>query len=593
MDKAMDPKLKTCNGIRSSTDRTCRYDNATVSAALRKGSACFACRRKKKKCDGHMPCYTCANGRKEIDCKYPEEELVTLSQIPDTRSGSFQWALRSSIKDLSGNVIEPPSQQRAANGSTRTSDSAVPRVHPPTFDQSEIAYFTESPPQGGSSALNSPSPFFEMTSPAMVPEAEEQDEELLEHIRKIFLAHRFQVGFSVPDETLEAISQGVIEGTHLQPEVLHACQLMGSLFARHLQNNAWLPLPGQSKGEAKQLRLTLFFLQTALPVPLPHLQAKILLSLYFSIKGELLRAQEVLATANKVVVEHKLDAALLQRPNATAEILSKRTFTPVPVTPAAEIRATLSHLVYLDLSHMIFLKLPSVLDPELYASFRRIATIPAADAEINFVRAKSAVLMFEAQKLAEQWYRFELGRLSIRRLRASHSYQLCIGDDGAAAWQEKYWELMEAIETHRCAINLALTRTVFCPELKIVGLTLKMCSIIVHTGLSILLALFSPHHVELRRKQHDVVAEIVSISASYSEEDCEYLDPMVSACWTVIIGMMDELALGPDVCPQFTHEFPAMAAIIRARSQTLQRVLPFALSTSCDASEPLISLSGS
>ncbi|KAJ7154416.1 hypothetical protein C8R43DRAFT_1186557 [Mycena crocata] len=326
-----------------------------------------------------------------------------------------------------------------------------------------------------------------MTSPAMVTEEEEQDEEHLEHIRKLFRAHRFQVGFSVPDGTLEAFSQGVIEGTDLQPEVLHACQLMGSLLA----------------------------------LPLPHLQATILLSLYFSIKGELLRAQEVLATANKVVVEHNLDGALLQRPNATAESLSKRTFTP---------------------------------------------TIPAADAEINFVRAKSAVTTFEAQKLGEHWYRSDLG------------------DDGAAVWQGKYWELMEAIETHRCAINLALTRTVLCPEHKSVGLTLKMCSIIVLTGLS--------HHAELRRKQHDVVVEIVSISASYSEEDCEYLDPRVSARWTVIIGMMDELALGPDVCPQFTHDLPAMAAIIGARSQTLQRVVPFALSTTCDASEPLTSLSG-
>ncbi|KAJ7129851.1 hypothetical protein C8R43DRAFT_1110921 [Mycena crocata] len=404
------------------------------------------------------------------------------------------------IIPLHGTVDAKRSEQGA--GSTNTSDSAAPRVQPPTSEQPEITYFTESLPEGGSSALNSPSPFFEMTSPAMVPEEEEQDEEHLEHIRKIFLAHRFQVGFSIPDETLEVFTQGVIEGANLQPEVLHACQLMGSLLARHLRTNTWLPLPGQSKAEAKQLRLTLFFLQNTVPVPLPHLQATILLSLHFSIKGELLRAQEVLATANKIVMELKLDAALLQPPNATPESLSKRTITPVPTTPTAEIQAALSHLVYLDISHMIFSKLPSVVDPELYATFKRIATIPAADAEIHFVRVKSTVLMFEAQKLGEHW---------------------------PATWHKKYWELMEAIETHRCVINLALTRTVFCPELKIVWLTLKMCSIIVLTGLSILLALFSPHHVELKRKQHDVVAEIVSISASYSEEDCEYLDPMVSA----------------------------------------------------------------
>ncbi|KAJ6483662.1 hypothetical protein DFH09DRAFT_1212268 [Mycena vulgaris] len=325
-------------------------------------------------------------------------------------------------------------------------------------------------------------PVFQMPAPT----ADSNDGDELAQIRTLFLNHRVQMGLSVTDGLLQALANGAAPtgvGDCLHPVLLHACQLMGYMLARHLKRNTWLHLPGQSEREAEQTRLTLAALQDlrVAACPLAYLQTASLLTLYFFSKD---------------------DIATLARD---------------PQKSGASWRC-LAHLVYLDVAFTIILKLPSIIDPQLLENFKDLISRPNLHAEINFVRAKSAFLLLEAEKLAAQ-----------------------------------------ALDAHRSFLTLTLTRIAFCPELRTVGLTLKMCTVL----------------AELRRKKLEAVAEIISISETFTEEDCEYLDPILSVhSWSIIIRALNEcIALGPEVVARSLINLPAMVNVIRERNKTLQRVL--------------------
>ena len=89
---------------------------------------------------------------------------------------------------------------------------------------------------------------------------------------------------------------------------------------------------------------------------------------------------------------------------------------------------------------------------------------------------------------------------------------------------------MEALDTHRSFLALTLTKLAFCPTLRTMGLGLKVCSVLVLTGLTTLLSLFSLDQPELGQKKQAAITEIISISSIFSEEDCEHLDPILSVC---------------------------------------------------------------
>jgi hypothetical protein len=57
------------------------------------------------------------------------------------------------------------------------------------------------------------------------------------HSRKLFLTRRFQLGLSVPDSTLVAISQGTSDHSVLHPALLHASQLMGTAIVKNNVSN--------------------------------------------------------------------------------------------------------------------------------------------------------------------------------------------------------------------------------------------------------------------------------------------------------------------------------------------------------------------
>jgi hypothetical protein len=135
--------------------------------------------------------------------------------------------------------------------------------------------------------------------------------------------------------------------------------------------------------------------------------------------------------------------------------------------------------------------------------------------------------MHEAQQLADLWYTSKLGAFPCCNITPPLT-QTRTEPAAAVEWHENYWELMEALDAHRSFITLALTRCAFCPNMHTLALTLKVGAVLVLSGLSALLSLFAHDQIELRRKKLDAVNEIVSISTTFTEEDCAYLDPILS-----------------------------------------------------------------
>ncbi|KAJ6461019.1 hypothetical protein C8R45DRAFT_537543 [Mycena sanguinolenta] len=622
-----------CDGLEPCTScstaaASCHYDphakESRFGVELRKGQACIACRRKKKRCDGQLPCRTCSSGRKKIPCEYPdnalplprsdEPPLTPIDVLPtnDNLSRNDPGFFTAHSNNSSDTLVASGSSSTGsptlllAESTPATAagfdedDMVVDVLSPSPFTLPQI----ESPPadyptlvdlsQARDSFLNTASQ--RKLVPATTPNHNGQAEshngqaestrlladphihlymaepptekpntysEELAGMRRLFLGHRIQLGLSVLDATLAAVEEGISDDAVLHPALLYACQLLGYMLARHLHQSSCICLPGASDRENEQLRLTFSALQNrdldTSPRPVVHLQTATLLSLYFFNKGDIARAREMILTGNTLVRTHDLDSTASNfAPSAEA---TRVNFQAKPITEEGVTQAAVSQLLYLDLLYAITLKLPCIIDPVLRENFKKLIRRPNANPEVNYVRAKSAFLMYETQRLSAQW-----------------AQQPGLDECAIAEWQKTYWDVMEALDTHRSFITLSLTKLAFCPKMHLLGLSLKACAVVVSTGTAALLSLFSGDHPELRQKKYAAIAEVISISTLFSEADFEDLDPILSACWSAVISTLDQCIVScPDSKAKSMHDIPAMAGMMRQQNETLQRSLPFAV----------------
>ncbi|KAJ6479955.1 hypothetical protein C8R47DRAFT_1198092 [Mycena vitilis] len=589
-------------------EATCEFDDRAKEIRprfeLRKGQACLACRQKKKRCDGQQPCQTCKYSRVNIRCEYPNRTLVTLTPTKSRGKTTSHRAATTLSED-------PPLQSEIQPTSSGSSDSSAGSEFSP--EPSSAGFLTnldhnlqpDQPLAGKSRCFDSianslpvdyailsrtprtrellaspdnenelntsdislsslvddrlPSLSRHKKSHALFEIESPNHEELL-GIRHLFLQQRFQLGLSVPDTTLAAFAHAIPDSSALHPAVLHACQLLGYTFAHHLDHKSWCC---QTEAATRQLRLALHDLHppsagSALR-PVACLQAMNLLSLHHFYVGDIVQASELICRGSACVREHSLDCvvpAQTQRP----------TFVIGPTTDAEETNAAVAQLVYLDIAYAVVLKLPSTIAPVLHANFKiRVLSRDTCNlnTEMNSVRAKSVFLLFEAQQLAVRWYQ----------------HPGLSDAEEAAAWQQSYWDLMEALDAERSFLNLTLTRIAFAPTLRALGITLKVCMVLILTGLDALFALFSCGNEELQQKRHTVLAEFTSMGRLLDQKDCDDLDPLLmveralcidpSGCqsyWTHIVGTLDQYMVAR---PESVDDISVMARLLRESNNSL------------------------
>ncbi|KAJ6571180.1 hypothetical protein B0H19DRAFT_657955 [Mycena capillaripes] len=585
----MTTMLKTGECSRCTTEKIrCNGLDPCTPCSKSEATSCLPCRRKKRRCDGQKPCQTCAFSRSNIPCEYPDETVATWPMQkpaakavpPDNHINVSPEFLQYSVVSGSSAVFSiqnlAPSDvgvlDLQSSSPFAVAENPLPSGNPATLHEFHQELLL--PPEECRHELfktpfygwkTPPSRIDNGPDPLLPPRDSELQLEISIHslpdvgddlsgIRKLFLKHRIQFGLSVPTSTLAAIEHGVPDDTLLHPALLHACQLLGYMLAHHLQHTPWI---SRSELEVEQMQLALGGLDNskpgAAPRPIACLQIVTLLSLYCFTVGDVARARELIRTGNDFVREFNLDV-LVSASAPPLQEYSRASFQMVPATVEAEAQAAIAQLIYLDMAYAVTLRLPSIIDPLLGANIKALMNRPNLNAEMNYVNMKSVSLLFEAQQIAAQWYQHP-------------GFQ-------EAEWQLSYWAALEALDAHRSFLTLTLTRIAFSPDLRTVGLSLKMCAVMALTGLSMLFGLFALDNVELKQKEHAAIGEIISISMTFTDDDCDNLDPVQSGCWTEIVGALDRYTvLGPDAA-KTTHDISAMAGLVRERNSTLQRVLP-------------------
>ncbi|KAJ7611670.1 hypothetical protein FB45DRAFT_314084 [Roridomyces roridus] len=496
---------RSCSRARAEVECDYTTPNSSHPPELRKGAACTACRRKKKRCSGTWPCQTCIASKKEDECKFDDgsqlsftraliERTLELEQLLTRAKHTPFYPVNAELSAeldqllLSRSFVDPELQDSLLNDLAGTLQKNV--------DQYATAEFADP-------IIPSPSP---------VPDSLEEKSRL----RRLFLQKRMQFGFTLPPAKINALMAGDLSGDDVHPALVHLCHLWGYMFDNYERNHSWAYAVGRNCDEAAQMRLVLGALnglEGTIPDPVTTLVAYTSLSLYYFHKGDVDQGQEFLGVASNAILTQDLDLKAVAYAT-TSEGGHQGILSLDPLSDVDQLRAAFSHCIYTGLAAQAVLATPSVFDPRLTDKFDLLMNTQVhSNLDINFLRAKSLRLLNQTRSLSPKWRQN--------------------GGTPPAAWFEEYWKLVEHLNNHLGTLDPLTFRVSFLPDAHSVELCLKLSTIMALAALAELHGIFAPSHVESSRRYRDTVVEIVSISSTFTMDDCHYLDPILALCWSV------------------------------------------------------------
>ncbi|KAJ7242533.1 hypothetical protein C8J57DRAFT_1367708, partial [Mycena rebaudengoi] len=298
-------------------------------AELLKGAACVQCRCK---CDGNLPCHTCAKTSKTDKCEYRSRTLPRkrLRNTPDYNeylsTGESTSSTRSTSPPHSNLSFAEPFECLSEyaltfQGGYDVLDPSLPSLRssrPPSDNGSEILL----PPPGSALPLSYSVGFDkvpsngEVTAPLLSTDIQPPKDRAVELFRvgaqilpnandflivfcsrNLFLEHGWQSGLNIPTEKRDAISRGDASGHIVHPVRIHVCQLLGYLLASHSHEGTWVDFQGQTDAEAEQAAAILDFIEV-----------------YRVLKVNVEGFRYLLAKAGEIVVEHQAALGLNDSP---------------------------------------------------------------------------------------------------------------------------------------------------------------------------------------------------------------------------------------------------------------------------------------
>ncbi|KAJ7891253.1 hypothetical protein B0H14DRAFT_3855060 [Mycena olivaceomarginata] len=485
----------------------CIYTAAVVphGPELRKGAACSACRRKKKKCSGDWPCRTCIICKKEDDCKYDDGSQLSFTRALIERTRELEELL-CEAKQTSTTLNYPVGPDLSAELDQLLSSNAFAAPEPMLF--AEDPFFTHLDAGSVAEPLSPDGDPFKIFEAGFNPVLQANPSAPLEQV------------IESPQEKMSrlALMAGDLSGTIVHPVLVHVCHLWGFMLDYYQRTNSWTYAPDKNSDEAVQMRLILGSLAGMLgPAPntVTTLMTYLSVSLYFFHK------------------QNDLDLAALAKVPAETED-NGGTYSMLPLDDAGELRSAYSHLIYTGLAAKVVLTAPS-------------DTRVTNNADINFMRAKSLRLLMQTRQLTAAWN---------------------AGQSPPPSWFEQYWKYIETLHAHIGVLNPTQLRVSFIPDAHTTELALKLCATMALAALADLHGIFAPSHAESSRRYRDAVVEIVSISSTFSMDDCQYLDPILPLCWSVATKRI----LDSEVIYENQE---SIIVAIRACNHNLQQVLPF------------------
>ncbi|KAF7328396.1 hypothetical protein MVEN_02555300 [Mycena venus] len=247
--------------------------------------------------------------------------------------------------------------------------------------------------------------------------------------------------------------------------------------------------------------------------PTTLMQVYNLLGVYYAMRGDLPMFTELFNRLGALISSGDalgLDDALVLDPTSQVEPASC-----CPQGQAQELRSAFSAMIFIELAVSLTKKAIPILDASLLAKFRKLAAIHRRDTELNFIRARSALFLYDTQRLVGEGANLEFGHPT------------------GAAWSKRYWNLIEDIHTHLAIIDTPLIEVSFIHEAQV--FTLKTCIIIALAALAELYALFAPFQPESQRKRGEVMDQIAAITSMFAGKDFQYFDPTLGVCWAIAL----------------------------------------------------------
>ncbi|KAJ7455105.1 hypothetical protein FB451DRAFT_646166 [Mycena latifolia] len=508
---------------RARTSVVCTYtpkSRGQLRSELPKGAACISCRQRKRRCDGNFPCRTCKESSHPAQCQYRANAPSRKREIPLSCDGASTSSSRSTITPSTCTLYSSPFKSPPDSGDDI--DTLLRFLPLPDFDNSATNLGLSV--SGGSPAPNPitlpslPSyigdPILDYTSTGFPDPAQDGVTDLF-GLRDLFLDHSWHYGLNITAEKRDALSRGDTSGLIVAPVLVNVCQLMGCLLATHSLSGTWHYLQGQTDGEIAQTQIILDTLQGGDSVlnPPTAMQVHCLLALYYALKADLTTYDELWDKLGDVVLRNlamfTLDEMSVQsKPQIDSDACCPR-------GAMQEALSTFSVIVLLEICRPLVLKLPLSFDPSILANFRQLAATNRMGTELNFLRAKNALFLFDSQQLVAQ-------------------YGSCEFDDPASSiWFRRYWDLIEDIQAHLTEINTPLLEVSFVYQAEV--LTLRICVITALAALLDLHALFAPFQPESRRKHGEAIEQIAAITCLFYDTDFPYLDCTVGVAWATAL----------------------------------------------------------
>ncbi|KAJ7610117.1 hypothetical protein FB45DRAFT_942775 [Roridomyces roridus] len=484
--------------LRAKTPVICTFIAEPVNdrrPQLPKGAACLPCRKRKRRCDGNVPCQGCKSSRLE-DCRYQydfwTEELSTKpiwrvekeTCVANASPQRQDLDRNSDTSDDISTVLDFRLQCRRNSGPVEPTPGTLYFV------------FNSTPMYGTPSARVSPL--------CLTNE--------LYSLRNTFLAHCWQYGLNVTLEKREALSRGETLGI-IHPALVNICQLVGYFLA---MPGTWIAKWGLTEGEATEARAVSRVLDSP-GSSVVHLDATTsmqlhtLFNMYYAIKGD---------DTRRVTLAHRMQAVYLESPpdiypdESTSEVFGLPSLAACcPHTPAGEARAAFSRMMTLEIVGMLLFREEPMFDSSLRDTFRLLMVTNATDTEMNFLHAKSALLLLDSRSLVEEW---------------DSAYTL-----ESTTWHKRYELLIEDLTSHLSVAKTPLLELSFIHPAQI--LTLKTCILMTLAALANLHSLFAPLQPSSRAQHAETIDEMALISSSFVAEDYRYFEATISLAWAVAV----------------------------------------------------------
>ncbi|KAF9258851.1 hypothetical protein L218DRAFT_709006 [Marasmius fiardii PR-910] len=507
----------------------------STQGTLQRGKACLRCRKRKMRCDGTKPaCQQCIRAKKPDCCEYDDGKGKTRTQI----LRETITRLEQRVKELEDPEYILPTVQlydprgQATDSISSSSSYGSPVSSTISAHSPYTSDTTNSPPETWAHLPPVPSPspsnfvtdmFFEDPQPYQAPF------ELGPLLLDIFLPHRHQCGLEIHMGHLqESLQLPLSEQRH--PALMNAIYLWACFISR--------PKPlcqHEDTFLAQALDAVRDGLRTGDKV-LDVIQASCLLSMYFLVNGRLLEGSYHASAATSLAVQCGLQAGISNKgcysPSSSRENLVE---TPKNGYREGERILAFWQVYNLDKCWSVALRKPSVLidglDP--WTSIN----CPWPEDIIEYESGAATPVSFQT---VQNFLQGDLsGGFSLQALRAKASALYSHADQMALRWNGRFKPsggYPDEIQALELTITRFLATLVPVQQLNATMGDEKQTLIVVHT-----LVQASLIHLYQRFAQDDGVAyekcsqaakTCVEIIKYISEQDYDFLDPILGPCWT-------------------------------------------------------------